>query len=524
MASRPSVQAALSHVERYSAGAGFSPRSSLIEYQAERAVALAEKLSVSGAVVLDDPVGTGKTAVSLVTAELLLSWGKVDRILVIAPNRTVKRLWSDRAQYLDLVGRVQIQFKTSRKLPASRPSLARRKRSLIIIDEAHRDLQKEDNNAYRWVAWHAADAHVLLVTATPFQLEARGLTTMLSVPEYEAQSGFKKRVNADPIIAYASAVAEFLVAEHDSDPTTTEEKAQAKIDASKEAAQKALDPFFIPRFRRKNIGLEESPSIPTAAAISVGEDWMRFYHLLRVLPELPRLHDLQDGTQSSDSYQRMLLSSHQAVVHHKAFDDFRQWAAGPTAPKSARDLLARVQARLLNPDPLTHPKVAHTARWVADKLRANRHVLVFCVYSKTQPALADAIQRECKGLYRVTSPDDANEARGHKADGFGSPTSPDNPPMAMVVRDRLSESIDLDGGNPCVAHHDLVWNPVRWEQRMGRVIRASSDFAPVAPRDILVSVLPVATDTRLLLTMTKRRELSEEVMRMASLVGDHEEE
>ena len=34
--------------------------------------------------------------------------------------------------------------------------------------------------------------------------------------------------------------------------------------------------------------------------------------------------------------------------------------------------------------------------------------------------------------------------------------------IAMVVTDKLSESIDLDGGEPCIVHHDLAWNPIRW--------------------------------------------------------------
>ena len=96
--------------------------------------------------------------------------------------------------------------------------------------------------------------------------------------------------------------------------------------------------------------------------------------------------------------------------------------------------------------------------------------------------------------------------------------------MAMVVRDNLSESIDMDGGHPCVVHHDLVWNPVRWDQRMGRVIRASSGFVPVADEDIYLPVLDVAADRRLYDTMRKRRDLSGHVLQMASLVGDPEEE
>lgn len=32
-------------------------------------------------------------------------------------------------------------------------------------------------------------------------------------------------------------------------------------------------------------------------------------------------------------------------------------------------------------------------------------------------------------------------------------------PVVLVLSDRFSESIDLDGGNPSTVHHDLTWNP-----------------------------------------------------------------
>lgn len=496
----------------------------LVDYQAERALELAGKLSARGAVVLGDPVGTGKTAVALVAATLLMGERKVDRVVIVAPNSGVRSLWKKRAAYLGLDRTKGVEFKT-RTLKRARRPLAERKRTLVIVDEAHRGLQNPANAAYERLAVHAADSRVLLVTATPFQVAARGLEHMLCLPEERAQGQLQKRVKVGSIRQYASAVAEFLRAEHDDDPDTTEARAKTKVEAAEPEALRAMEPFFISTFDRSRIGIEDFTrrGIPEAEFVDAGE-WAQFYQVLRLIPELPRLHDVITEVRSSDSFQRMLLSSHRAVLEHQAFRDASDWALGSGAKPSVRNLLEVARKRLSAPDPRAHPKVAATSDWVAHHLRSGRHVLVFCVWEKTQPALGEAIRRAAGG-FRVETPDRVERARTIcDEDGFGRPVGPDNPPIAMVVRDNLSESIDMDGGLPCVVHHDLVWNPVRWDQRMGRVIRASSGFIPLTDGDIFLPVLDVAADRRLYETMRKRRDLSGHVLRMASLVGDEEVE
>jgi hypothetical protein len=410
------------------------------------------------------------------------------------------------------------------------------------VDEAHR-LQNVRTDGYGIVARHAADARVLLVTATPFQLEARGLENMLRIPEHaipddQKRGRLPKTVDVGPIRRYASAVAEYLKAEHgaahetsgccrrttDADGSSVK-RALEEVTASEADAVAAMSPFFISPFERSRAGIEGSDArgIPAAHCIDPGA-WARLYQVLRVLPELPRMHDLNEEAKSSDSYQRMILSSHRAVLNHKAFRDFRTWARSPTAPRSARDLLEIVQERLSDGDERAHPKVRETSEWVRDRLKECRHVLVFCVWEGTQSALRDAIEMAAPG-FRVEAPVSLEQARFIcDRKGFGRPVDDSNPPIAMVVRDNLSESVDMDGGRPCVVHHDLAWNPVRWDQRMGRVIRASSGFAPIDKGDILIPVLDVAADRRLYETMRKRRRLSGHVLRMASLVGDPEEE
>ncbi len=154
-----------------------------------------------------------------------------------------------------------------------------------------------------------------------------------------------------------------------------------------------------------------------------------------------------------------------------------------------------------------HPKVNATADWVAQRLREGRHVLVFCVFLETQQVLAEAIASKLgkRGAESVKAPTGA-ALPSTVVDRFRNPKGPS---LALVVTDRFSESIDLDGGRPCLVHHDLPWTPARVTQRWGRVVRAGSQFTPVAPGDIYVPVVDLAADRRLFDTVKTRAVLGD---------------
>ena len=67
----------------------------------------------------------------------------------------------------------------------------------MVVDEAHR-LQKPGTLGYDRLAMHAADSRVLLLTATPFQLEARGLENMLRLPEHKPASAYRSASRLGP--------------------------------------------------------------------------------------------------------------------------------------------------------------------------------------------------------------------------------------------------------------------------------------------------------------------------------------
>ena len=151
-----------------------------------------------------------------------------------------------------------------------------------------------------------------------------------------------------------------------------------------------------------------------------------------------------------------------------------------------------------------------------------QHVLIFCEFVNTQAEVAAAVKEliAAEGLggpappVRVFAPRKRNEARQIHEDWFQHRPGPDNLPVVLVVSDMLSESVDLDGGRPVVIHHDLAWSPVRWTQRMGRVVRARTGFQKLKKADVIVPVMPTRIDERLWDTVVNRHKL------MKAAIGD----
>ncbi|MCP5043083.1 MAG: SWF/SNF helicase family protein [bacterium] len=129
-------------------------------------------------------------------------------------------------------------------------------------------------------------------------------------------------------------------------------------------------------------------------------------------------------------------------------------------------------------------------------------MLVFSIFRDTQKALTTSLSSALAGQADVVLAE--KDRLGHDArDRFRE--VPDGRSLVLVARDEMSESIDLDGGNPCVVHHDLPWNPARIRQRMGRVCRISSGYAAIKPEDTFVPYLDIAADERLATTVMQRQ-------------------
>lgn len=468
-----------------------------LEIMAGRALECATRLTKPGLLVLNDPVGTGKTLIALCAAGLLLhgdlgAASAVTKVLIVAPNARVAAIWRKRVDFAGLGDSVAMAEESTANTAAIvvatqrhlREYHVRRPRDssklLLIIDEAHRGLHNPHNPSYQTIAEISAGARNLMVTATPFQLSPSGLEFMIEI-DGNAQRG-------DRIARYGRAVAAWLTAQHAIDnptgafksDTLTQrlESAERDMVARLRDAEKDLRTVLMPTYPRAEMGMPKPYDLPAPTLVPLGSDtWARAYHAARILPDVLAQGQARDATRTknNDAYIRMLDSSLDAWWGSSVCEDVRR-----SGSPALLGLLKQLDTALGSG--ADHPKIAATCALVAEhaaRPHKPRHILIFCVWRRTQTDLqaaieADLASRSCTEV-SVRAPNDLGEVESVLQE-FRRPVSASNAPIVLIVRDNLSESIDLDGGKPIVIHHDLAWSPVRWTQRMGRVVRASTGF------------------------------------------------
>ena len=520
-------------IAAYSKGASTSVDSDLSEAQARRAELLVQRSKSKTVLALPDPVGTGKTVVALTAAAILLEEGTVQRVLVVAPNAVVQGLWVARAKHLNegslgtkpfrdvRKGQPGLRWKDGELRVVTRGALAANRKpddsqSLVIVDEAHRGLQNRGsfyNNLDAWVA----DQRTFLVTATPFQLSTSGVLTMLAV------GGGKELQKSEPairgygtyLVRLARHCAVMREEGNDAGAILADPKAQelvGKGQAAALAARDALESFVLPpdKYVAKlphhpkllPLGDSSASGAVTPTLIELGNAGLA-HHVARTVPEL-----LKVG--KGDMFNRQIVSSSEGFWASTAGKQLKEGtdsilSEASVMPSAAKRLSEQLETDLGNGG--DHPKVKATTKWASDRLREKRHVLVFCVFAATRQALYKALIAEL-GEDRVAAP--AGD-KVPKTIGDRFRTEPKSPQDALVLilQDRFSESIDLDGGKPCLVHHDLPWNPARLSQRWGRAVRASSGFQAISAQDIFVPVLDTEVDRRLYETVCGRWEVGD---------------
>lgn len=389
------------------------------------------------------------------------------------PNKTVGRLWHERAKDFGIASKLQVETLHSVD------GVHARKR-LVIVDEAHARLQLANGIGHGKVAHAARGKAVLLVSATPYQLTASGLITMMSV------AGEQVAGTLAVVREYASALAELAgQCERARRHLTVDELVvrpwvrhrMGVLKALRLKARAALEPYLMSRYPRREVGIPDPP--PLKGTLVLLGDWELAYHVGRIVPEL-----IETG--KGGMLQRGLVSSP---------DQFGASAAGRALAESHPELSAELLSRLGK----DHPKLTATVEWVSRRVKVGRRVAVFCHFHATQRAIAEALEA-------AVGPALVHAPAGDKIhpDICKRFTTSGGQGLALILTDRFSESIDLDGGRPCLVHHDLSWNPSRLEQRWGRLVRASTGFRDIDADDIFVPVLAAATDERMFDTVKAR--------------------
>jgi ERCC4-related helicase len=486
------------------------------EVQAQRAAILARDYlgQDSRSVILGDPVGTGKTEVALAAAGNLLLMdgaGRLERVIVIAPNITVAELWARRAsQMLSPDGVTVVEHWDHLQVPRRRPNermvlvTTRRKtpssiagdpeRRLVIVDEAHRGAESADledpDTFFGRLGNLSKQARVLLVTATPFQISARGFYKLLDVTEKSDLEPVKRFTTATRDLRKAWTKLTKVERADAANASVAElhpslRRAVHKVALTWPGYLEAVQPHRLP-FSRQALGVPAA-KFPQERVLPLGS-WGVPYHVASVVPAL-----LGPKTGAGDMFQRRLVSSSEAFFAGTAGRTLLQRQTKPMKALNA-ELRKRLGVGI------AHPKVKATVKEAVDRWKQGQHVVVFCVFHDTQAALRDAIRRKLpKDQAAIVAP--THGINKDVVERFRRPPKQGGGPLILILTDRLSESIDLDGGDPCLIHHDLPWNPARIVQRWGRLVRISSGFKTPP---VVTPVLDCPVDRRLYATLRDR--------------------
>lgn len=482
----------------------------VLNLQAERSAELARLLSRNYVALLTDPTGSGKTAIALAAAKSLLDASVVETLVVVAPNERTATQWEHRARWVGLTdsralgpssrryaksiyarGRLTVTTTAAiRKSGFPRPDRAglSPEKALFIIDEAHRGFGNHQTETALAATTIMRGARVLAVTATPVQLSSTDLLNLLRL-----------RGPQDPAVEAAladySRAVSTLLAEVTTDISS---ELPALVDsADLHLRSHLLEPHPWTTTPQPTI----PPPTLRATAVELTDDEELVLNTLRMVAGIGE-------SNAGDRFYRAITSSWSAVknstVWHHALKTFGVLDSG-------RSFLEELESRM---DPLAtpHPKVTATTRWVTDKIEVRpRNVLIFTWSKGTQQELHRTLEGALKSRATVEAPESRLTHRQQRQ--FRRSRSSTDSSLIVVARNNMSESIDLDGGDPCLVHHDVGWNPVEFRQRWGRVCRVSSNFEPPRRADVYVPYLNIAGSKRMIETLQQRLKFVEAIER-----------
>ncbi|CAA7601380.1 Superfamilies 1 and 2 helicase C-terminal domain protein [Acididesulfobacillus acetoxydans] len=410
-------------------------------------------MRLRGRALLCDEVGMGKTVeAGLITLEYILR-GLVQRVLVLTPPSLVEQ-WQEEMQHkfnLDFAVYDSPEFRANdnpwREFPRIIASIDTVKRAarqeqvlalnydLVIIDEAHH-LKNQRSQAYRLVS-RLKKKYILLLTATPVENDLEelfNLITLLSPGQLETAASFKHKyiTRGDPLKPKNAETLKQLIRE------------------------------VMVRNRRSETGAIVGGRSADIVRIELSPDEMAFYRRLTgfVRGYYQREGDkAQAGSRAGISafvlkvLQREAGSSIEAVlptlekmaVSPDYPDDLRRPLAGLARQAEAIPRRAKVEAvlRLL-------PKIQ-------DK------VIIFTGFSATQRYLAKTLRHagwkvaELHSGLRRQEKEEQVRFFAEEADG-------------LVSTETGSEGRNLQFCHQMI-NYDLPWNPMRIEQRIGRIHR-----------------------------------------------------
>ncbi len=402
-----------------------------------------------GRALLCDEVGLGKTIeAGLITMEYILR-GLARRVLVLTPPSLVEqwRLELQTKFNLDFITYDAPQFKTDVNpwvtFPYIIASLDTAKREphqsmvlgpvydLVIVDEAHH-LKQQKTLAFQLVS-RLKKKYILLLTATPVENDLEelfNLITLLQPGQLETSASFKRKylTRGDPLKPKNAAELKKLVRE------------------------------VMVRNRRSDTGAIKAKRHAEVIEVVLSPDEAAFYQRLTTFV---RGHYTADTAGRSGAVTQFVLKTLQREVGSSIE------AVLPTLEKIAADEAHSHSLRQVC------GALAGQARGVTSRAKATAlvrlletipgKVVVFTCFRGTLRFLADLLQNEGCRVAQLHGGMRRAEKEG-QIQAFAGDT------RILVSTETGSEGRNLQFCN-CVVNYGLPWNPMRIEQRIGRLHR-----------------------------------------------------
>ncbi|MDI3281185.1 MAG: DEAD/DEAH box helicase [Bacillota bacterium] len=393
---------------------------------------LAEK---GGCAILADEVGLGKTIDAGVIVREYLVRGLARRVLILVPAGLVEQWRQELREHLHLdftvpaspagwgeSGLLLLSLDTAKREPWA-GALARYQYDVVVVDEAHR-LRNRATALWKLVN-RLQKKHLLLLTATPIQNNLRelyNLVTLLRPGQLKTFAAFKR---------------EFMLDEHS------------------------------PRDPERLRGVLAQVMVRTRRAEAlVGLPPRRVFHLeVRLSPAEQELYRrvlesaraLYSGEGSGQRLLLLMLLLREVCSSPRAAAGTLERLAGQVpAPRRRRLLELAGRCRACGPG----------AKWEALRevlAREEGPAVVYTEFTETQAALADLLRAEGWPVFLYAG-GLSRQARARALEEFRRQGG------VLISTEAGGEGLNLQCARR-VVNYDLPWNPMRVEQRIGRVHR-----------------------------------------------------
>ena len=412
--------------------------------------------SMRGRAVLADEVGLGKTIEAGLIAKELILRGQARRVLVVAPAQLCAQWQSELLEKFDerfeVVTASGPQAFSGDRLIVSLQRLRRHPRlldsrsfDLLIVDEAHRLAGPHARVTRQAIGPLAASTrYVLFLTATPVQnhlSELYRLVELLRPGTFSSQKEFERR---------------FLDQGNPRRPIRTRELRQLISDA-------------MVRTTRSQAGLDRVVRHAHDVPVQLSPAERELYHYC--------LHTLRGVmVHSGDGARRRKLAEYLTVSPEALSKTALRIAENHPIEQVQRALreLGHLAADL-PPTNRERTAVAQVKQWVAEHGR----VLLFTQHTEAIFRIVRCLEEG--GLQAAVC--HGRMSAGEKAKALEAFRS--GQAQVLVSTDVSAEGQNLQFCN-CVLNYDLPWNPMRIEQRIGRVHRLTQE------RDVHVANLYAA--------------------------------